>query len=378
MKYKTGALLALLPALLAGCSSPATAVLPYAREIQRTALMEALAVDLLPGGTGVAVTASSGARAGTGESPGEAPLVLQGTAETVAAACGQMQTYGADNVFYGDVEQVLAGEALARDGLDDLLAHMARDPELRLEAQLWVVLDGDGEEALSATARDGGAAARLSALEDDGELLGAPAAKTAREAMAELLLNGCTLLPALAVEEAGEERGLQGEQTLSQAGYALFREGRLAGRAQGPSAEGMDLLEGRGEGRMLEFSAPDGRKAALRLTQVRTWLRPVFDGEALQGLSVRCQVQAEAAEFQGGGLDEGLRTWLEEQLARESLESLSSAIELCQDLSCDCLHLGRKAALSAPWRKAALQKQWEAAFPGLEIELDVQAAVARV
>lgn len=361
--------------LLSGCAGPATALLPYAREIEQTALMEALAVDLAP--EGVAVTASSSARAGTEGASGGEPLVLQSAAETVAAACGRMQTYGADNVFFGDVEHVLLGEELAEEGLWDLLGHMARDPELRLEAELWVV-EGEAAGALFDAAGDGGAPARLSALEDDARLLGAPAPKTAREALAELLQDGCTLLPLLAREEVREGQGLQGEGTASQSGYALFRGGRLAGMAREKEAHGMDLLLDRGEGRLLALSAPDGRETSLRLAQVRTAVRPVFQEGALTGLSVTCRIQAEVAELRGGGMDEALRSWLEAQAAREAGESIAAALALCQRLECDCLHLGPRAALAVPWEKEALKEQWPAAFAGLELQLDVQAAVARM
>ena len=118
---------------LTGCSA-----LPYAHEIDQTVLMEVLGVDAGPG-EAVAITAASAGRGGTGESPGQDPLVLSAQAGTITAACAQMQTCGEQYVFYGDVEQVLVGEAAARRGLENLLGQMARDPNLRLEANLWVV-----------------------------------------------------------------------------------------------------------------------------------------------------------------------------------------------------------------------------------------------
>ena len=66
------------------------------------------------------------------------------------------------------------------------------------------------------------------------------------------------------------------------------------------------------------------------------------------------------------------------QAAREAGESIAAALALCQRLECDCLHLGPRAALAVPWEKEALKEQWPAAFAGLELQLDVQAAVARM
>mgnify|MGYP000694801837 CR=1 FL=1 len=105
---------ALLP--LSGCSR-AEAALPYAHEIEDTVLMGALGVDLKEGAPGrVAVTVSSGGRSGAGDSPGQSPVVLSAQAETVSAACAEMQTFGSDFVFFGDVEHVLVGERAGSNG----------------------------------------------------------------------------------------------------------------------------------------------------------------------------------------------------------------------------------------------------------------------
>ena len=134
-------------AALTGCA-PLDA-LPYAYEIEDTVLLRTLGVDMATQRLdGVAVTASSGERPAVGDSPGQAGVVLSAQADTVSAARTMMQSYGKDELFFGDVEQVVVGEGLAQRGLDDLLALMARDPELRLEAELWVVKGGRAADLL--------------------------------------------------------------------------------------------------------------------------------------------------------------------------------------------------------------------------------------
>ena len=245
---------------LTGC-----AALPYAHEIDQTVLVEALGVDAGAEGA-VVLTAASAGRAGTEGSAPEAPLVLTAQAETVAAACARVQGWGERYVFFGDVEQVLVGEALAREGLEDLLGHMARDPYLRLEAGLWVVKGGTAADPLFDAAQAGGAPGRLTALEQDAELLGGPLARTAREALADLLDGGSTLLPALERRPAGEGQGAEGDHLLAPAGYALLREGALLAFTQGEETLGATLLLGHGHGGLLTFPLPGGA-AAVRLTR---------------------------------------------------------------------------------------------------------------
>ena len=371
---KKRALLSLTLVLaLTGCSA-----LPYAHEIDQTVLMGVLGVDAAPGG-GLVLTAASAGRSGAGESPGQDPVVLSAQAETLSAARSQMQTYGEQYVFYGDIEQVLAGEGAARQGLEDLLGQMVRDPELRLESNLWVIQGGSAADSLFDAAQEGGAPGRLTALEQDAELLGAPLAKTAREALAELLDNGCTLLPALERREAEEGQGAQGDYVLAAAGYALFREGALLDFTRGEETLGTSLLLGQGHGRLLAFSDPDGGSVTLRLTGVKTDLEPRFDRGALEGLTITCRLETQVAEFQGwsGHLPEEERAALEETLARRGQRALRAALDLFQDLEADCVRLGGRAALAAPWHKEELEAQWADAFPTLDISLEVEGRVAR-
>lgn len=361
---------------LAGCSWVS---LPRAHEIERTVLMQALGVDV---GTesvdGVAVTASSGARTGAGDSPGAAPVVLSAQADTVTAACTEMQTYGTDYVFYGDVEHVLVGEGQAQRGVKPLLEHMARDPELRLEAQVWCVKSATAADVLFTSAGDGGAAERLAAVEADDKLLSASVPRTARETLVDLERNGCTFLPAVGLVPARPGDGTEGEMAVDPAGYALFRDGALAGWAEGEAAKGIDLLLGRGAPDILELVTPDCARTALRLTGERVSIAPVFSGDTLTGLRVECSLESEAAELRGpGNLNGETRAWLEAELSRVTARRLQAALALLQSLDADCLGLGARAALAAPWRKMALEQQWDNRFSELEVQIEAAGQVAR-
>lgn len=358
---------------LSGCAG-----VPYAHEIETTVLMEVLGVDAA-GETAVAVSAASAGRAGAGDAQGEEPVILSAPAETVAAACARMQTFGEQFIFFGDVERVLVGEGAARAGVEELLAHIARDPELRLEAGLWVVKGGSAADVLFDGEAGGSLPARLEALERDAELHATPHPRTARAALADLLENGCTLLPALERRRAESGQAARGEYVLDAAGYAVVREGALCGFTGEDESFGADLLLGRGEGRVLELEAPGLDYAALRLVGVKTRVAPRFAADRLVGLQVSCALETRVAEYRGPGgrLGREDRERLEERLARSAEEAVRAAMETFQDLNADCLHLGKKAALAAPWKKTALEEQWEETFPQLELELSLTAEVTR-
>lgn len=370
--------LGLAMALMTGCSA-VSAALPWGQELESAVLMQALGVDVgTQGVDGVAVTASSGGRPAAGESPGQEPVVLSAQADTVTAACAQMQSYGKDFVFFGDVEQLLVGEGQALRGLDPILEHMARDPELRLEAQVWAVKGGGAADALFAAAGTSGASARLEAMQADASLLATAVSRTAREALADLMDNGCTFTPALSLIPARPGDGTEGEVGLAPAGYAVFRDGALAGWAEGDAALGVNLLLDEETAGVVELSTPQQGKAALRLDHSSVAIRPVFVGGVLKRLEVTVKAEAAMTEYRGGaGLDQEVRTWLEQELARVLGRQLRAALDLGQRLDADYLHLGRKAALAAPWEKERLAEQWAAAFPSLELDIQVEANIPR-
>ena len=360
-------------AALTGC-----APLPYAYEIEDTVLLRTLGVDVATQRLdGVAVTASSGERPAVGDSPGQAGVVLSAQADTVSAARTMMQSYGKDELFFGDVEQVVVGEGLAQRGLDDLLALMARDPELRLEARLWVVRGGSASDVLFGGEESGGVDDRLDAMESNADQGAATLPRTAREALVDLARSGTTFLPALAQGPSRPGDGAEGDTTVSTAGYALFRDGALCGWAAGEEAHGIHLLLGRADGGLLECAAPDGARVALLLTGVRTGYTPIFRGGALAGLEVKCKVEARLAEVRGGdALSREELAWLEAETARLCRTRMETALSHSRALEADYLNLRQRAALSAPWRKDELEQDWEEGFPGLAFTVNVQVKVA--
>lgn len=132
------------------------------------------------------------------------------------------------------------------------------------------------------------------------------------------------------------------------AGYAILRNGALAGWTGEEGALGADLLTGDAPGRILEFAAPSLAQTALRLTEVKTELTPSFTDGVLAGLAVTCRIEAQVAELRGR-TDSARRAgygW-RNALLQTGEAAIHTALDLAQTLDADYLHLGRKAALAA-------------------------------
>lgn len=351
--------------LLSGCKAD---IFPQGREIERMSLVRTMGVDKSEGG--VTVTASSGVQSkGVGEGT-EPPQVFSGAAGTVSGACLALQGRGNAHIFYGHVGQLLLGEEQARLDVTEPLDYVERDVEMRLDTELLVVKGNTALAAISAAATENESAAdRLETLEQDAADISAFMPRTVKDVLAGLAQNGAAFAPAMTA--AGEE--------LAPAGYAIFKETALAGWAEGDAARGVNLIMGRTDADVLELTLPAGEKVALRLVGVKTKVYPVFRGDVLSGLEISCAVEANVAqapdtlELAQGDAAERLRAALAATVERR----VRAAASLSQSLDADFMGLGKRAGLSAPWRWAALQEQWGAAFSALPVSVRVEGNIKR-
>ncbi len=366
LKYGTGrggqvlsAAAAVCCLLLSGCDG--LDVLPYARELEGMALMRTLGVDAAEDGT--AVTASTGVQ---NQEKGDAPAVLaERTAGSISAAVLGMQAEGASYVYFGHVGQLLLGEELARKSAAEALEYVLRDVEMRLDTHLYIVSGGRAGDVIRLAAEEGSASSRLEAMAEDPGLASRSMTRTVGEVLSGLEGRGASFAPALTWEE-----GLQPD------GYAILKDGALAGWARGEAAYGVNLLLGQMDADVVEVSLEDGEKAALRVVGAASRIKPVFRGGELTGLEVLCRVDANLAEGRVNLRDPELRTALEQALIQTEAGRIREALILGQALNADFLDLQSAAGMSAPWHWARLQDQWDK-WPELDLSVEVQAGLER-
>lgn len=344
-----------LALLLTGCRQYA-GVLPYGREIEDMELIRTLGVDTAAEGAGVSVTASGGAAQ-------EETRVVSGQAGTISAAVLALQGEGSSYLYFGHVTQLLLGEELARQGVMASLNYVLRDVEMRLETALYVVRGGTAGGAIEAAAQEGSATDRLEALAADAGLTAGSMPRTVKDVLAELDRQNASFLPAVLADGG-----------LTAAGYGILKDGTLVGWAEGEAALGVNLIFGKVDADVVEVTAPDGTKAALRVVGASASVRPVWQEDRLTGLEVRCKVDANLAE--GSAMpDEAALAALERALAEIEAERMTKALELSRTLDADYLGLRRAAAFAVPWRKEALLETY--AMEDLTLRASVQAVIQR-
>lgn len=353
--------------LLSGCSG--RGLLPYAREMGDTALMRTVGLDVW--GDGVLLSASTGERAG-----GEKPLTLSASGSSVPAAALAVQCLGDSYVYYGHVDRLLVGEEQAVRGLEPLIDYLAREPQLGLGVQLWVVYGGTAAQAME-QAGAGGVSQRLDQLNTDGELGSANLGRSAAQLMSVLARQGSTFLPALSLLPPREgDGGEGGERTLVPDGYAVLRQGRLVCRTDPEVSRGIELMEGENGGSVVDLTLADGTRVSLVTQDARTTCRPEFRAGELAEVTVDCDVNVRVAQT-GRRLKESELEELGQRLERLLGERMVRALELSQYWDADFLDLERRLQLSCPHKKRDIQEQWAHVFRALGLRVEVHTRIER-
>lgn len=338
--------------LLAGCTG-----LPQPREMGEMALLRTVGVDAVE--QGVRLTVSTGPRASGVEGEKEPPLILRGEGESLSAAAFSLRQKSDRSVFFGYVDKILLGEEPGN--VSDLLGWFAQDGELSLGAGVWL-LQGTTAAAVVENGGETGVEGRLSALEQDGKLGRAPMTRTAGEVYSNLLDRGCAFVPVLA---PGEE--------LTPAGYGILKGDAVAGYLTGDAARGLELLAEEPVAKIIEVSLP-GNRVSLGLTGAQLDCRPIFKRGELIRLELTSRVEIKPIQWQTRPTArerDALRT-AAGQVLKDHLEQ--ALIEL-QGWGTDCVGIGSRVAIAAPWHWEALEENWPAVFRAVDCYIEVEAAL---
>jgi len=298
--------------LLSGCDR-----LPAAREMGDMALLRTLGVDASR--EGVAVTGSTGPRAKGLQAEGEPALTLSADRESLSGACLAMQGQSDSYVFFGYVDQLLIGEELAREGVRPVLDYFARDSELGLGAQLWLVREATARDAVSAGG-DQGVDSRLETLQTDSKMGIASLTRTAGEVYTDLLELGSAYVPTLS--PAGDETAI-----LTERGYGILKGDTLAGFLEGEAAQGLELLAGGPSSHILTAELA-GQAVSVKMPSACTKSELEFLEDTPTSLKLTCKIEANLSEYRqrpNGDELEVLRAALEVQEAK-TISSLPSRL----------------------------------------------------
>lgn len=354
--------------LLSGCSAT---LLPYAREMGDMALLRTMGVDAGEGDYQVEVTVSTGKRAYGLQGESQSSLILSAQRESLSAACLAMQGLSDSYVFYGYVDQLLLGEELTKRGVWPVLDYFAQDAQLGLGVQMWAIRGANAAQAVQAGG-ESSVESRLSTLQTDSEMGAAGASRTAGEVFSDLLERGSAYLPALRIQETDQE----GQTALLEAGYAVLKDGVLAGYLEGENAKGLELLVNQVPSDVLEVPLSQGR-VVVRVTGSALVCTPRTENGQLAAMDLNCRITAEVAEVEGDLSQEDLEQ-VKQAVDSRQQRRLTQALERLQSWGADCVGLGQRLAMANPAQGEKLLAAWPEMFPSLPAQVSVETSLTRL
>lgn len=283
-------------------------------------------------------------------------------------------------LFYAQTSYLLLGEeAAAAGGLTPLLDFIARDPDMRLSAPLFIVRGGTAQQAVMETGDDKtDVTEALAALEKDITLDGASHAYTCTDIARALAGSGCAVVGAVACVRTPESEG--GKLALAPAGYAIFRDGDYVGSIEPETARGASMLLGVAGHGNLAVTDRDGSTVMLTLDTCKTDFRPVWgDDGTLARVDVTLKLRAGIAELRVP----------RRITAREYQDELNAAlaalvtgwaedvIAASQALGADFFGVGQALAIGCGRRWAAIRDDWPAVWQSVPVRVTVKADVGR-
>ena len=335
---------------LAGCAGP---IRP--REIDTLQLVETMGVD---GGNGAVILSVSDS--------GEEPVRLAARGRSIPEAAERLQALSErEELFYAHIRFALLGEDAARAGTGEVLDWFRRSPQTRLAVPLLVVRAGD---ARALVAGDGESEREITgllrSLQEDCERSGGPHHFTMLEITRQLSRSGAALCAAVRAVPPGESVPGESAPAVLADGYAVLKDGVLAGFLDPGAARGANLLLGRTGAAEYVLS---GATVRLRGAKVRQEVVPGPEGAPR--LTVTAEVRAGLTGRTGEGpLTEEELARMETELARRIAGETDAALKGVRDAEADVFALWEEHR-DAPDREAFLRS--------LTWEIAVSAAVER-
>lgn len=307
--------------MLCGCQG---SIYNNYRDLESLRPVQTLGIDGSSGSVTVSVAA--------GESQSDGlPAVLCQSADSIEAALVQLQNaFAQAQPYYAHVQYLLFGSEAAEQGMGHWLEWVERSPELRLDASVFVVRESAAELILSAAGEQGGTSEKLSSLYSELRTLGEGTAVSVRELAASLADDGTALCSAIRCADESDRIRFDSSAAVVPDGFAVFRDGALAGFIEQDDAAGLLLLLNKPDGARVTLEDESGFVAAVRLGEGRTNLE--LDGGVA---AVRCEVEAVVMESEGAVDAQTVCSLLSEALRGQ----IDRVLALETSLGCDFLDL---------------------------------------
>lgn len=358
--------------LLSGCSSGLTILSNY-RRIENIELIRTVTADKAEEGVNVAVCGTAGEES--------VARMYEKTGSSLGVALGELilLPLGRDAIL-SHTENMLIGEDMARERLNECLDYLERFSEMRLDTGLLIVRDGTARDLLKGlTGEDTPAPDVIAGLARNISKTGEGYFFTCREIAASLSDNGCALMQCVRAQEEEKLFEARGELNIVPAGFAVVREGGGVEFLSDEETLGALLILGKYKSRNVDLALPEG-SVTVSVDSVKTKVEPVFtDDGTLERVKIGLSLEANVICVSGEAdlEDRTLRETAEAELAELFRKAAEGAVRRSQELGLDFLDLESIIERQAPLKAESALKNWKDVFPALPVEVKAVSTLQR-
>lgn len=323
----------LLP--LSGCDG---SIYANFREVDTMQLVQTLGLDSEK--PHVRVTISTGA--GTESMPG---VVISRKAESIVTAMRSLQDYSAkEELYFSHTRYALLGEAAAKGCFGEFIDYVLRNTKLRMDTVPFVVRGGDAKSLITLSGEESYEITEaLSAVERDIKQSGLSYPFSCREVSRSLSEYGGALVCAVARKKTEDSVfSKSGELTVVPAGYAILKDGKLAGFLDLDESRGANLLTNRYGIGAIDLKLSGGETYSLLPDESSCELRAVFDESGrLRQLQAKVKISAGLTETSSplAPLDPDTEKMLSAALSEKVESWCGAALSRSVKTRCDFLGL---------------------------------------
>ncbi|MFC5590684.1 Ger(x)C family spore germination protein [Sporosarcina soli] len=322
----------------------------------------------------IVVPKSMGSNQGEGGGGGgQATLVRSQKGDNLPDALSMLQADLSRKVFWGSCKVFIFGEGIAKDGIQDSLDFLVRDPLPRERAFVFVS-EGEAKPFIGH---------KVPLERNPAEMI--------REMTARGSVNGVTLLeldemmlnedhsaslPYLTIKEEETSDGTLSELPKIN-GTAMFRKDKMVGVLTESTTRGLLWLKDRIKEASINMT-PENVEGDLSMTQIKSKvnLTPKISGGEW---TMIIKVKTEGVVVQNStvlNLDDPKQVKkIEKAFGKQIEDRMRKAIEESQDMRVDAAHFGKEFHRKYPKQWKTVKGRWEEVFPEVKIEFVIDAHI---
>ncbi|MET3207226.1 UNVERIFIED_CONTAM: spore germination protein KC [Paenibacillus sp. PvR008] len=320
----------------------------------------------LPGQLG-----SSGSTGGGGGTSGTKSYYLESrTGPSFRGASTEEQRGISRTLNYSHRRVLLFGEALAREGISNIMDVLARIPQNRLSS-LVVITKGSALDVLQADAPIEQFPAEM-VRELNYSYMKKP--RSIKLLMNSILLEGIDpAVPVMSVVKNGPSNLKDKKTNIQVDGLAVFRKDRVTGIIDNHLSRFLLLGMDQAKDTEVFISPPKGSGyLSVHLIENSVHIKPYVRGDDIRmTIQMNCNGNVKENETTFDISNGANLKWLEQQVERQIKEDLGKAVRVIQQkYRSDVLGLGRVIITNLPDEWKRIKPRWEQLYPKVEVTIN--------